>query len=91
MSGCQDVSGKRSCRREDRKNRGKCITRMGASKYSLEICGKSCANTRLLSGSIDGHKNEVRFANALIDVGGEKQVFPPRLTDYVVQPGFINW
>ena len=57
---------------------------------SLEICGESGTNTRLLRWSVDGHKDEVRLKNALVDIGREKQIPSPRLTNDIFQPGFIN-
>ena len=55
-----------------------------------EICGKASTDTGLLGGSVDGDEDEVGFLDALVDVGGEKEVATPRLPYDLLQSGLID-
>lgn len=57
---------------------------------SLEICGEPSTDTRLLRRGVDRDKDEIRLENALVDIGREKQVPSPRLTNDVLQPRLID-
>jgi hypothetical protein len=62
----------------------------GKIRCSLEICGKPSTNTGFLGWGVDGHEDEIRLENSLVDVGREKQVSSPRLTNDVLQSRLID-
>lgn len=54
----------------------------------MQVGSKAFANTRGLGRSVDRHKNEIRFLDGRVNVGGEEKVSTTALAHDFVQTGF---